>query len=424
MSNDLIFRGKSYHLRKRVPTRYATVEKRRILWVSLHTDSQTVALRKLGQVWDWYIDAWEARLAGDTTDAEAKFAAAADLAGARGFRFMKADAVAKLPVLDIIGRVEAVAPRGHALPGLTTEAIMGGVAEPPITINRALELFWTLAKDRTLGKSEDQIRRWKNPRVKAVNNLVAIIGNKPLAEISADDMLEFRDWWVERIATKGLTQNSANKDLTHIADTFKTVNKLKKLGLTLPLADLAIRGGEKRQRPPFSMEWIRDKILAPGALDGLNTEARCILLGMINTGYRPSEGAGLLAKHIRLDHDVPHISIEPDGRQLKNRQSKRVIPLTGVSLEAFQTCPRGFPSYRNKDKVSDTVNKFLRENGLLETPGHSLYSLRHGFEDRLLAAGVDERIRRDLFGHALERERYGAGATLEHLHKVVASVAL
>jgi integrase len=421
---SLIFREKTFHLRKRVPTRYAKVEARRVLWISLNTDSETVARRKAGEMWDFYLDAWEARLEGDGADAEVRFAAAANIAKARGFRFMRADALAKQPINAILDRVEAVAPRGEALPGLTTAAILGGVEEPPITVNRALELFWTLAKDRSLGKSEDQIRRWKNPRIKAINNLVGVIGDKQLATITADDMLDFRQWWVERLETEGLTPNSANKDLTHIADTLRTVVRMKKLGIVLPLSDLAFKGGEKRSRPPFSAEWIKAKLLAPGALAGLNTEARCVLLGMVNTGYRPSEGAGLMPDHIRLDGDVPFISIEPVGRQLKNQHSKRVIPLVGVSLDAFRECPRGFPTYRLKDKVSDTVNKFLRENGLLQTPGHSLYSLRHAFEDRLLAAGVDERIRRDLFGHALERERYGAGATLEHLQRVVASVAL
>jgi hypothetical protein len=43
----------------------------------------------------------------------------------------------------------------------------------------------------------------------------------------------------------------------------------------------------------------------------------------------------------------------------------------------------------------------MRENGLRETPEHSVYSLRHSFEDRLLDRDVDERIRRDLMGHAL-----------------------
>ena len=43
--------------------------------------------------------------------------------------------------------------------------------------------------------------------------------------------------------------------------------------------------------------------------------------------------------------------------------------------------------------------------------------------EELLAAGIDERIRRDLFGHRLDRERYGKGASLEHVAKLVARIA-
>lgn len=121
---------------------------------------------------------------------------------------------------------------------------------------------------------------------------------------------------------------------------------------------------------------------------------------------------------------MPHISIEAEGRTLKSQASKRVIPLAGVSLDAFREFPKGFPRYRDGASLSATVNKFLRENGLCETEDHTLYSLRHSFEDRMLAVGVDERIRRDLFGHSLNRERYGAGASLEHKLRIVQSVAL
>ena len=38
---------------------------------------------------------------------------------------------------------------------------------------------------------------------------------------------------------------------------------------------------------------------------------------MINTGARPSKVAAPTAGVIRLDSDVPHISIAPEGRQLK-----------------------------------------------------------------------------------------------------------
>ena len=146
---------------------------------------------------------------------------------------------------------------------------------------------------------------------------------------------------------------------------------------------------------------------------------------MINTGYRPSEGAVLSRNTIRLDCDVPHISIEPEGRQLKTQHARRKIPLVGVSLEAFLESPEGFPRYQNGSaSLSATVNKYLRSRGLLETPEHSFYSLRHSFEDRMLEAGIDERVRRDLFGHTLNRERYGKGASLEHAARLLAAIAI
>ena len=199
---------------------------------------------------------------------------------------------------------------------------------------------------------------------------------------------------------------------------------MKRLGLVLPLSDLSLKKGESKHWPPFSAKWIKEKILAPGALDGLNTEARCILLGMINTGARPSELAALTGRTIHLDGKVPHISIEPDGRQVKTVHARRLIPLCGVSLEAFKECPEGFPRYWDKPGLSATLNKYLLTNGLRETPEHRLYSLRHSFEDRMLDAGVDDRVRRDVFGHRLTRERYGKGASLERLQKDVQKVAL
>ena len=401
------------------------MEPRAVVWISLHTDSETVARSKADRAWGNLVEAWEARLAGDAEDADARHAAAHELARIRGFRYLDVGLVARLPVDELVARVEAIGARRAAPDPVEASVLLGTVPAPSLTLEKALELYWGLAREKTLGKSEDQLRRWKNPRLKAVRNFVEIVGNKPIEAITRDDMLDFRQHWLERIEAGEVTPNSANKDLIHLGDVLKTVNTMKRLGLTLPLGELSFREGETRTRPPFSPEWIKTRLLAPGALSGLNDEARGLLLGMVNTGYRPSEGAGLTARTIRLDAAVPHIAIEPEGRQLKSVYAKRVIPLTGVSLEAFRAFPDGFPRYRQSSAgLSATVNKYLKANGLLETPAHSFYSLRHAFEDRMLAAGIDDRIRRDLFGHRLDRERYGKGASLDHVARLVREIAL
>src|SRR5690606_7401694 len=132
-------------------------------------------------------DAWEARLAGDSADAERRFEAARELAQVRGYRYLSADRVAALPREEFLDRVRAAVKPDGEPDRIEAAAVLGGATEPGITVERALELYWTLAKDRTLGKSEDQIRRWKNPRIKAIRNFVAVVGNKNIADITADE---------------------------------------------------------------------------------------------------------------------------------------------------------------------------------------------------------------------------------------------
>ena len=420
--------GKRYMLYRRVPARYASVDRRTFVKVSLKTDSLEVAQTKAPAVWRALLDGWEAKLKGRDADADRAFEAAKELAAARGFTYLPLAQVATLPIGELVERVEAVAahtPKGEPVDRVEAAAVLGGAVAPAITLTGGLDDYWKLTRDQIAGKSEDQLRRWRNPRIKAVKNLVAVVGDKPIADLSGDDMLDFRTWWVERIEAEDLTPNSANKDLVHIGSVLRTVNKMKRLGLVLPLSDLALKEGEKAKRPPFSTSWIKDRLLAPGALDGLNDEARAILLTMVNTGCRPSEIACLTAGQIHLGDAVPHISIEPIGRQLKSARARRKIALVGVSFEAMKAFPGGFPRYaKSSASLSATVNKFLRQNGLLETDRHVLYSLRHSFEDRLLAAGVDERVRRDLMGHRLTREEYGAGASLDHMRRLLLPVAL
>ena len=426
MKFSFMRRESTLYIRKRVPRRYREVEVREFVWISLRTDSETQALIKAPTIWQEMVEAWEAKMVGASADAEAAFAAAKNLAARRGFRYMPAAEVAKLPTEEILRRVEAVAERSR--PGrpdrLEAAALLGLAKEPKFTVSKALAAYWQIADDKTLGKSADQIRRWENPRKKAVAGFIAAVDDRPIDEITTEDLGAFKASLSARVRAREIVASSANKDLIHFLTVIEDVARAKNISLRFNRAKLMFKQEDADHRPPFTEKWIKEKLLAPGALDGLNPEARAILLGMVNTGYRPSEGAQLTAAQIRLDGPVPHISIEPVTRALKTKHSKRIIPLVGVSFEAFRAFPNGFPRYADSPALSATINKYLRENGLLETPEHSLYSLRHSFEDRMLAAGVDERIRRDLMGHALQRMRYGDGAAMEHLQSVVASVSL
>ncbi len=419
MKPPILFRDGSWRLRRRVPARYQPVETRKEVSHSLHTDSKAEAIKKWPEVWDNLIAGWEARLAGDSADAEKRHAAAVELAHRRGFRYVAMDDVLKMPTDQILARVEA------ATDAFDARALAGVVPKPSLTVRQALKEYWPLTKDQLLQKSPNQIRLWENPRKKAINNFVEVCGNKAVQDITRDDLLDFRQWWMERISEGQVRPDTANKDFTHLGSVLRTVNDMKRLGLDLApiLTGLAFKEGQQRTRPPFSSQWIKSKILAKDALAGLNKEARCIVLAMINTGARPSELCTLNETTIDLTSKVPNITVKSDGREVKSKNAFRIIPLIGVSLAAVRECPAGFPRYFDKPGLSATINSYFEDNGLRETPEHSFYSLRHSFEDRLLAEDIDYRIRKDLMGQRMNGERYGRGATLEKAARLLEPIS-
>lgn len=73
-----------------------------------------------------------------------------------------------------------------------------------------------------------------------------------------------------------------------------------------------------------------------------------------------------------------------------------------------------FTDYHDKpDSLSSAMNKYLNENGLLPSDKHTLYSLRHSFQDRLLTANAPDRVQADLMGHKFHRLYYGDGSSLK-----------
>ena len=179
-------------------------------------------------------------------------------------------------------------------------------------------------------------------------------------------------------------------------------------------AKLRIEGAVTRQRAAFDISFLHKRILAAGALDRLNEEARDIVYLLAEAGLRPSEACNLDGATIQLDAPVPHVQIRANQREMKTTHSERDVPLVGIALEVTKRRPEGFPRYRHKaDSLSALVNKVLSSAGLLPTDDHSLYSLRHTFEDRLTAIEAPEKVIATLMGHKWQRPKYEAGPSLE-----------
>ncbi|THF52841.1 integrase [Flavobacterium supellecticarium] len=405
--------GANYYYYRRIPEIVREYDRRIAVRVALKTDSKRLATRKASMFNEQMEAYWQSLVAENKVHSNSAFRKTVRIARQLGFSYQPMAVVAKLPDQEIVERI-------LVLPDASpkqVEAVLGGRPEPELKVKQALELFWKLSKDRTINKTENQSRKWRNPRIKAVENFVHLNGDMDMKQITREHTWILRDWWVERIKTEDKNPSSANKDFIHLKDVLQTVSDHEKLGLDTDFLfkKIKLKTRFKQARLPFSNEQIIN-ILQSEKLHKLNVEARWFLHVAAETGARPSEIVGLLPEDIKLDADIPYISItDRKERPLKNYHSQRNIPLVGYALKAFKAMPNGFPKYRDKpDLLSATTNKFLREHGLLPSDKHSVYSFRHSFQDRILKVNTPDRVQAELMGHKFSlRPNYGNGADLE-----------
>ncbi|GGC68288.1 tyrosine-type recombinase/integrase [Chelatococcus reniformis] len=431
MGEFLTKRDGFWHFVRRVPENCAELDRRGIVKQSTRIkvvdDPRGARARRETDRINGELEAyWRGLLDGQSAEAQRRYDAARRRARSFGFDYAPAADIAARPAAEIVARVEAAqaaAPRADEESAVT--ALLGGEGLPEIKLTTLFDEFEKLQAASIKDLSEDQRRKWRNPKKRALANLLSVVADKSITALTRSDALDFRAWWQDRILADDLDIGTANKDIGHLNKMFRTINTAHKLGLSPVFGELRIEGEESGSRLAFEPDFLQKRILAVGALDDLNDEARRVIYLMVETGLRPSEVVNLTEETIVLDHDVPHIKARPDGRRMKTAQSARDIPLVGVSLLAAQAQPKGFPRYRDKGAtLSATVNKTMRAASLLPADGHTLYSIRHTFEDRLTAIDAPDKMIAMLMGHKFQRPKYGAGPTLAHKREWLQRIAL
>ena len=423
----------TWYYYRRTPRSVAHLDKRTFVKKSLKTDSHDVAKRRSVIINNEIEAYWSALLNHRHDDSRVRYESAMAIAKSFSFSHAPMTQILSGGIHDITSRLEKLEESGSIDNPAHVSALLGSTTAPCFLLSDALEEFWSLTQDTTRKKTKRELRRWQNPRKKAVRNFIEQIGNKDLTDISRNDALDFRQYWLDRIQEEDLRANTANKDLGHLAKIFAVLNDKLRLNLDNPFTGLHLsEKGDQSERAPFEPDYIQNTLLNPENLSGLNKEAMMLLFAMADTGCGFNELTGLdpTLDEIKLDEDIPYIFIKANKhRALKTSQQKddyrrRKIPLVGAALYALQECPNGFPSYRGKqDSASTTVNKYLRSHKLLPSPNHSAYSLRHSFEDRLTAAEVPEKVAAALMGHKFYRPKYGDGPSLELKKKWLQAVA-
>jgi len=312
----------------------------------------------------------------------------------------------------------------------TTESALAitGLAETPkIMLVELFEHYESITAHKRTNKTANQLRIWSIPYKRALTVLNEVVGNKPVEELKRHDALALHKNLTGKISSKEIKTNTANRMMSCLSAMFETYKRHYQLDLPTVFRGLHITETDAQTREPVPDEWIR-ALLQPGKLDGLNRECQAMLKVVINTGIRPSELICALPHHIRLDHNIPHLQIRAEGREIKTMDSERDIPLLGCALEAMREFPNGLERYRDKPTgCLPNTNKFLKNRDLVpkdKTGKHlTVYCFRHSFQDRLIALELPDRISKTIMGHRVDGQKYGAGPSLEHLARILKPIS-
>jgi integrase len=345
-------------------------------------------------------------------------------ARALGFDYVENDQLLQQPTEVRLERLETLVTKGMANDAGARAALLGTEKRPVLMLSKLFVEYEAMTKDEVKDLSPDQLRIWRNGRIRAVERFVDLVGDKPFHEITFNDGIDYCEWWRDRVIEGELDAKTANKDIGQLSRMLKEMSSRRRLNLPDIFKRLRLKGETDRPRVPYETEFVQKRLFAKGALDGLNEDARYVLYIVADTGLRPSEVVNLQENAIVLSTPILYVSILPDGRRLKTSDSRREIPLVGAALAAMKKRPSGFPRYRDKSSnLSATLNKYLWENGLRPTKDHTVYSLRHSFKDRLIAVEAPDSLIDSLMGHKTYKPKYGKGPSLELKLKYLQQIA-
>ena len=439
----LFLRDQRWHYQRNVPKKFRHIEPRTRVRIALHTNSLQEALQRRDAMVEaenayWTALTIEALELGGVSQSTSKvqehhYKAATARALSFGYAYKTAQQLlTDTRVDDVMERVDVLAGQyevGKEIPPkMEAKALLGGVSHPysqELNISAVFQLYIDkIAFDAQLNKSPAQRKSWEKAKRTSVNYFTEEIGDIEIGDLNREHALNYRNWWANRIklgddSGERPTPYTANRHIGNMRTLYREYyTYCGQEDRPNPFRKLSFKEdrNSKSKRAPFETDWVRERFLVPGLFDTVNAEARHILLALIETGARPSEICNLTPDNIRLDVPVPYLAIRgKSNREVKADDSNRDIPLIGISLEAVKANPRGFPRYFDKETaLSAILMKNLKARNLLPTKSHTVYSLRHSFEKRMLEANLDYGLRCKLMGHKNTRPEYGDGGSLEY----------
>lgn len=247
---------------------------------------------------------------------------------------------------------------------------------------------------------------------RAIRKVVAIIGDKPINEITRNDVNRFVD---DELQVKGNTTASVDRNLSTLRSVFKRAATRFGLDITNPFAGVELpKLGDTKPRLAFETHEV-DAIKADLWKKEKLSTVECILAIQMCTGATVSEVVGCALEDAHINgENIPYLDFTPHPwRKLKNDSSRpRRVPLVGIALEACKRlveialeigstqylCPQYFTIEGDlkSTHAANAINKRLKKYPY----GKTTHSFRHYIATELTNTGAPMDIRASITGHS------------------------
>ena len=252
---------------------------------------------------------------------------------------------------------------------------------------------------------------------RAIDQCIAVIGDKPITEITRSDVNKFVD---HEMDTRGLAAGSVKRALSVLKSVFNRTSTRAGLDITNPFANYELPKDSIGNNPrvAFTVEEV-DTIRADLRSKQKMGTVECLIAIQSCTGLTVSEVVGCaLECAVLKDTNVPHLDITPHSwRKLKNDGARpRKVPLVGIALEGAKRlveiaeeigstkylCPQYIAAdgELKATHAANAINKRLKKYGF----GKTSHSLRHYTVTQLTNVSAPMDVRYSITGHSLGTE--------------------
>lgn len=285
------------------------------------------------------------------------------------------------------------------------EAFKLTLKAPRLLLSESLEIYF---KGHVKAKNE----AFRTYTQRSWDKLVATLGDIPIEDVTRADANLF----VEKTLATGVKTTTVRRTLNDIKAVFNVVITERELSKANPFIKMRIAGlgDDAIERLPFNQSELETLSKACVSKDD---DMRWLIALQMDLGCRLGEAVGLTLDDLQIDAEIPHVKIRPHKwRGLKTANSKRDIPLVGMSLWAAKQIKANatkeqvysFPRYTDgktckATSASKALNDWIKTHGI-ETTTHGF---RHAMRDRLRNVNAPEDIQDAVGGWS--KNKIGAG---------------